>query len=113
MSTTELKDTGGKKMPMFSGVYNFNAGAHLCTGAGLSECTPIWTILRTFDFFKDHTTEEIADALGKIKCEVDRSSIYRWFEKFIPFAHEYLRYMPIRTGEYVAADESVLLFEVP
>ena len=86
----------------------------VCRGGFERMRKPIWAILRTFNnFFKDHTTEEIADALRKIKCEVDRSSIYRRFEKFTPFAHEYLRYMPIRTGEHVAADESVLLFEVP
>ena len=91
---------------------------------------PIWAILRAFnDFFKGHTPKDVADtlakgmqipeleqlmghaaqgvadAVGKLKCEVDRSSIYRWFAKFIPITHEYLRQIPIRIGEHVAADE--------
>ena len=91
---------------------------------------PVWAILRAFnDFFKGHTPKDVADtlakgmqipeleqlmghaaqgvadAIGKLKCEVDRSSIYRWFAKFIPITHEYLRQIPIRTGEHVAADE--------
>ena len=52
-----------------------------------------------------HAAQGVADAIGKLKCEVDRSSIYRWFAKFIPITHEYLRQIPIRTGEHVAADE--------
>ena len=91
---------------------------------------PVWAILRAFnDFFKGHTPKDVADtlakgmqipeleqlmghaaqgvadAIGKLKCEVDRSSIYRWFAKFIPITHEYMRQIPIRTGEHVAADE--------
>ena len=29
MSTTELKDTGGKKIPMFSGIYNLQKGKNV------------------------------------------------------------------------------------
>ena len=49
--------------------------------------------------------QAVADALEKIKCEVNRSSIYRWFAKFIPVVREYLRQIPIRTGEHAVADE--------
>lgn len=67
---------------------------------------PVWAILRAFnDFFKGHTPEEIADTLKKIKCEVDRSSIYKRFTKFTPPTHGFLRHIPIRTGECMAADE--------
>ena len=91
---------------------------------------PVWAILQAFnDFFKGHTpkdvadtlakgmqipeleqlmghaAQDVADAIVKLKCEVNRSSIYRWFAKFIPITHEYLRQIPIRTGEHVAADE--------
>ena len=91
---------------------------------------PIAAILKAFnDFFKDHTPKDVADtlakgpripelkqmmcsvakevaeALAKLKCDVNRSSIYRWFAKFIPFAHEFLKQIPIRTGERVAGDE--------
>ena len=94
---------------------------------------PVWAILRAFnDFFKGHTPKDIADTLGKgiqvpeleqllghaaqdvadaigeLKCEVNGSSIYRWLAKFIPPAHEHLRQIPIRTGEHLAADEVCL-----
>ena len=91
---------------------------------------PIAAILKAFnDFFKGHTPKDVADtlakgpripelkqmmgsvakevaeALAKLKCDVNRSSIYRWFAKFIPIAHEFLKQIPIRTGERVAGDE--------
>ena len=91
---------------------------------------PIAAILKAFnDFFKGHTPKDVADtlargpripelkqmmcsvakevaeALAKLKCDVNRSSIYRWFAKFIPIVHEFLKQIPIRTGERVAGDE--------
>ena len=57
------------------------------------------------DFFKGHSPNDILDSLGKAGCVVDHSSIYRWISKFSIMAHEYLRDIPIRTGERASGDE--------